>query len=533
LELIILIKAVRLLCLGLLFVLSFQVAVQAQNKMALVIGNSRYSQLPALANPANDAKLLGENLQALGFTVTSVTDQSQAQMKSAIAQFTQRVTVAGPDTIAMMYYAGHGVQIDGTNYLIPVDANVQTAGDVLLGAVSATDLLKTLELASAKVNVLVLDACRNNPFKSNTRSISRGLARVEAPPGSIVAYATAPGQVAADGESGNSPYAEALARNLVTPGLALEAVFRQVRIEVSQKTSNAQIPWEETSLTQEVVLQPAGIQAAIKPQPTPAQTTSTPELEAARAYMVAVGSNKIEDYMAFLQKHPVAKEAPLALRNIEMLADEKNWREAAAQNTLGAYKIYLNLHPQGTYIAEAQNQIARLTPVVAVQPQPLPKISPPIATPTVEQMYERLGYDVSGNDIQTLRGVGFSDCSDACANMAKCAAAAYRNDLQRCYLKSTATLVIKNEKVNMILRASLRKSVRTSEIEMLPQIDLPGGDMFPNSSKVDSAQKCLRLCEKTNGCNGFSYVTSNKACWLKASFVEATDSPAVVSGMKR
>jgi PAN domain len=148
-------------------------------------------------------------------------------------------------------------------------------------------------------------------------------------------------------------------------------------------------------------------------------------------------------------------------------------------------------------------------------------------------MYERLGYDVSGNDIQTLRGVGFSDCSNACASMPKCVAAAYRGDLQRCYLKSTATLMIKNEKVNMTMRASLRKSVRTSEIEMLPQIDLPGGDMFPNSTKVDSAQKCLRLCEKTNGCNGFSYVTSNKACWLKASFVEATDSPAVVSGMKR
>jgi hypothetical protein len=525
----IVLQLARLLCLSFILSLCCILPVAAQNKLALVIGNSKYTQLPALANPANDATLLSENLKQLGFTVTALTDQTQAQMKSSIAQFTQAVTVSGSDTIALLYYAGHGVQIDGTNYLIPVDANVQTAGDVVLGAVSASDLLKTLELAQAKVNVLVLDACRDNPFKSNTRGVSRGLARVEAPAGSIVAYATAPGQVAADGDGNNSPYAEALAKNLAVPGLALESVFRQVRIEVSDKTSGAQVPWEETSLTQEVVLKATESQSAAPP-PTPTVTIA-PEQASASAYMVAVGSNKIEDYLSFLQKHPGAKEAPLALRNIEMLADEKNWREAVQQNTLGAYKIYMNLHPQGSYIAEAQNQIAALTTTVAVTPPP--KIIPKSNAPDVASMLERSGYDVSGKDIQTLRNVGFNECSNTCATTSACVAAAYREDLRRCYLKSTATLMIRNDKVRMAIRSDLRKSVRTSAIEMLPQVDFPGGDMFPNSTKVDTAQSCLRLCEKTNGCNGFSYVTSNKACWLKAGILNSQDSPAVVSGLRR
>ncbi len=522
-------KTVRLLYFWFAAVLATLVPAEAQNKLALLIGNSQYTQLPALANPANDAKLLSEHLQQLGFTVTSLTDQSQLQMKSSIAQFTQAVTVAGPDTIALLYYAGHGVQIDGTNYLIPVDANVQTAGDVVLGAVSASDLLKTLELASAKVNVLVLDACRDNPFKSNTRGVSRGLARVEAPAGSIVAYATAPGQVAADGDGNNSPYAEALAKNLATPGMALEAVFRQVRIEVSEKTTGAQVPWEETSLTQEVVLKPAG---TVQSQP-PIQTTlatATPEIEAARAYMVAVGSNRIEDYLSFLQKHPVAKEAPQALRNIEMLADEKNWREAAQQNTLGAYKIYLNLHPQGSYAAEAQNQIAKMG-AAKLNPPVQDAVEVTVPQPPVARMVERRGYDVSGNDILTLKNIDFLSCSNACENMQGCSAAAYRADLQRCYLKSTATLIMKNNKVDMTIRASQSDTTRVSRFEVLPQVDIPGNDLFPTSTKIDSAQNCLQLCEKTNGCNAFSYVTSNKACWLKSGAASSTNNPPVVSGV--
>ncbi len=507
----------------LLCLLSLALPVHAQTKLALVIGNSAYSNLPVLLNPANDAKLLSENLQKLGFTVSSLTDQSQSQMKSAIAQFTQKVTDAGTDTIALLYYAGHGVQIDGTNYLVPVDANVNTAGDVVLGAVSATDLLKTLELARAKVNVLVLDACRNNPFKSNTRGFSRGLARVEAPPGSIVAYATAPGQVAADGDGNNSPYAEALSRNLATPGLALESIFRQVRIEVSDKTEGAQVPWEETSLTQEVVLLKATEAAPEPAQPQP--TTQTPDIDSARAYMLAVGTNTIDAYHAFLKQHPQSKEGSQALRNIEMLADEKNWRDAIQQNTLGAYKIYLNLHPQGTYVAEAQNQISLLVPQ-AKPVEPTQTISSQNAG-----MTEAFGFDVFGTDLKPIRDVTFQACRDACAIIDGCAAISYRDDLKRCYPKTNVTLMVRNSKSAVAVKKQFEAGLRVSPFEFLPQSDVAGTDYA--ESKTEDAQSCLAQCEADKTCKAFAYATKNKTCYLKSSAQSVSVAPAVVSGIRQ
>jgi hypothetical protein len=510
------VRTVGLLCVWVLLVLNAVLPAQAQNKLALVIGNSNYAALPVLANPANDAKLLANGLRQLGFTVTELTDQTQAQMKGSIAQFTQAVTVAGPDTIAVLYYAGHGVQLDGTNYLIPIDANVQSAGDVVLGAVSASDLLKTLELAAAKVNVLVLDACRDNPFKAGTRSVSRGLARVDAPTGSIVAYATAPGQVAADGTGGNSPYAEALAKNLAMPGLPLEAVFRQVRIAVSETTSGAQVPWEETSLTQEVVLNAATATPVVDAQPV---VTATPDVDAAGAYMKAVGSNKIEEYLAFLQKFPVAKEAPQALRNIEMLADEKNWREATQQNTLGAYKIYLNLHPKGSYAVEAQNQIAAMSGAV----------TPP--TPQVDSMFDAQGYDVFGVDLKPVRDVTFQQCRQACDETESCVAITYRQDLRRCYPKSAATTMVRNAKSDAAIKSRVKDQLRVSPFDFFPQYDVNGQDY--SDVKVADAQSCLQVCENDQSCRAFAYATKNKTCYLKSSANGVLDAPAVVSGIRQ
>jgi hypothetical protein len=506
----------------------------AQNKIALVIGNSNYSSLPVLANPANDAKLLGDNLTKLGFTVTAATDQSQSQMKSAIANFTQSVSVAGADTIALVYYAGHGVQIEGTNYLVPVDANVNTAGDVVLGAVSASDLLKALELANAKVNVLVLDACRNNPFKSNTRGFSRGLARVDAPQGSIVAYSTAPGQVAADGEGNNSPYAEALIRNLTTPGLALESVFRQVRIEVSERTTGAQVPWEETSLTQEVVLSPAIVKVVEQAQPTPPQSPSVnlPEFDSARAYLVAVGTNTIDDYLNFLKLFPTAKETPQAMRNIEMLADEKNWREATKQNTLGAYKIYMNLHPQGSYVTEAQNQIVSLTPAPTPPATP-PKrvfIQPQIIPQAPETMIESQGFDLFGTDLKPVRNVTFRQCRDLCAGDQSCVAVTYRSDLERCFPKSKVKIMVHNSKSDAAVKQSARARLRLSDFDFFPQYDVHGLDYA--DTKTNDAQSCLAVCEKDSNCKSFAFATKNKTCYLKSTALGVTDAPAVVSGIR-
>jgi uncharacterized caspase-like protein len=510
--------AAVLRCLGVLACLLAALPALAQNKIALVIGNAAYSSLPVLANPANDAILITDNLKTVGFTVTSLTDQSQAQMKSAIAAFSAQVEQAGSDTIAVFYYAGHGVQIDGTNYLVPVDASVKSASDVVLGSVSASDLLKTLELARAKVNVLVLDACRDNPFKGTTRGFARGLARVEAPAGSLVAYATAPGQVAQDGQTTNSPYATALAKYIATPGLALEEVFRKVRIDVSEDTQGAQVPWEETSLTQEIILSGAKAGPAVDDAP-PVQNGNS-EVDATRAYLVAVGQNSIEAYDKFLQQFPNAKETTQAMRNLELLNDEANWIKATTQNTVGAYRIYLNLHPDGGYVVEAKARLAALQSASA----------PPPPAASAETMIEAAGFDLFGTDSETLRNVTFESCSAACKASSTCAAVTYRADLQRCYMKSGVSLLVRNDTTAIAIKSTLQDKVRTVEFQMRPQTDLPGFDFA--DEKQDNAQACLLRCEAQSDCKAFAYVTSNRTCWLKNGFGQAVAAPPVVSGFR-
>lgn len=500
----------------------------ADSKLALVIGNANYANMPKLVNPANDAKLIASNLELVGFKVSLATDQTQAQMKSLIARFADDTAKSGSGVISIVYYAGHGVQIDGTNYLMPIDASASSATDVVIGAVSASDLLKTLELGRAKVNVVVLDACRDNPFKNATRGLSRGLARVDAPAGSIIAYSTAPGQVAQDGITANSPYAEALAKHIATPGLVLEEVFRKVRIDVSLQTDGAQVPWEETSLTQEVILANKSAVTVEVVAPQVVVPTTDPAVEANRAFLLAVATNSIESYDEFMRRHPGAKELQQATRNLTMLSDEKHWREATAQDTLGGYKIYLNLHADGSYAAEAQNKVAVLTARPVLPPV---QLSPP-PVQSFDRMVESQGFDVFGHDIGSVKGLDFSGCSAACAANSNCAAAAYRSDLRRCYLKSTATLVVLNGKVNIAMKTDIRDRVRTSDFEVLPQSDIPGGDLFPSSAKAKSAQGCLEMCENTSGCNAFSFVTSNKACWLKSGVSGLVGNPPVVSGRR-
>ncbi len=328
------------------------------------------------------------------------------------------------------------------------------------------------------------------------------------------------------------PYAEALSRNIATPGLALEEVFRKVRIDVSQKTDGGQVPWEETSLTQEVILAEAAVTAEPVGVVAPKTTTLDPALEASRAFLLAVAANSIEAYDAFLQKYPTAKETPQAMQNLTMLSDEKHWRDAVAQNTLGAYKIYLNLNPQGSYAAEAKDKIATLQLKPKKPAESAAIATPPAQQPALERMVQSIGFDVFGSDINSIKNLSFAACSEVCAGDPNCAAASYRSDLQRCYLKSSATLVVLNGKADMAIKAKVRNSVRISDFELLPQTDVPGGDLFPNSVKTKSAQGCLEVCETTTGCNAFSFVTSNNACWLKSGAGSVLDNPPVVSGRR-
>jgi len=233
------------------------VAQATEPRIALVIGNSQYIS-GALTNPGNDAKLVGDSLSKLGFDVVLRREADQATMKRAIEDFGARLNKAGPNAVGLFYYAGHGVQLNGRNYLIPITAHIEREGDMEIEAVSADWVLEQMQYAQNHVNIVILDACRNNPFKRSMRSLDRGLAQMSAPKGTLIEYSTAPGEVAADGDGGNSPYSAALAAAMLKSQDQVEQVFKQVRATVADTTDGQQTPWESTNLTGNFYFSKAG-----------------------------------------------------------------------------------------------------------------------------------------------------------------------------------------------------------------------------------------------------------------------------------
>ena len=307
----------RLVLLAVLAALTFVAPALAEMRVALIIGNSKYGgELPKLANPANDAELMATTLKKLGFQVNMVRDADLNQMKRAISDFGTSLTNAGPTAVGLFYYAGHGIQVGGNNYLIPLKANIQKAADADLEAVDANLILKQMEFAGNALNIIILDACRNNPLSRGMRSADQGLARMDAPMGSFIAYSTAPGATAADGSGKNSPYTLALSKAMQKPGIPIEEAFRDARVEVIAATEKEQIPWESSSLTGAFSFNPGARSAEPKvsaemasaapqapapaptPTPAPAPAARTPEPAAPTTGAAAKGCTNCPEMVA-------------------------------------------------------------------------------------------------------------------------------------------------------------------------------------------------------------------------------------------
>ncbi len=211
-------------------------------KVALVVGNANYTKNAKLKNPINDANSIDSALTAINFKVIRVTDADYNAMRKALSQFGKEAKDAD---VAFFYYAGHGLQVDGENYLIPLGADIETKEQVALECVSTKLILKTLEMTAShsRLNVMVLDACRNNPFESWSRSSGSGLSAVTPPNGTLVAYATSPGKTAADGSAGHGLYTGELIKQLVEKQ-RIEDVFINTRVQVEYKSHGQQSPWE-------------------------------------------------------------------------------------------------------------------------------------------------------------------------------------------------------------------------------------------------------------------------------------------------
>lgn len=294
-------------------------APSAAQRVALVIGNGSYAGSP-LRNPVRDAHDVAEALRSTGFRVTLRENVGLRAMADAVRAFGDSLR---GDDVALFYFAGHGVQVRDRNYLIPVDADIQREDEIPYASLDVNQILDKMERARSRVNIVILDACRNNPFARSFRGLSQGLAQMEAPVGTLIAYATAPGKVALDGERNrNGIYTAHLLSNLRTPGLAVELMFKRVREGVTRATNGAQTPWESSSLRGEFAF--VGSTAAANPVAPAARTGRNEAFEAELAFWESLkASTSAADYEAYLQQYPEGHFAPLARARIANLRGDR------------------------------------------------------------------------------------------------------------------------------------------------------------------------------------------------------------------
>ena len=280
-------------------------------RVALVIGNAAYAMGP-LTNPTKDAAAMSGLLRNIGFQVVEARDAGRTQMQAAIQQ--ARGLLQGQDGVGLLYYAGHGLQLDWRNYMLPVDVKLASASDVPVQGVDVQAVLDAFKSAGNRMNILVLDACRDNPFPQ--ASTAKGLAPLDAPPGTFFAYATAPGNVAEDGSAadGNGLYTKYLLQELQQPQARIEDVFKRVRLQVRRASQGRQIPWESTSLEDDFVF-------ATGQKVTAPVTSRDADFDAEKADWDRIKeSTRAEDFYAFLQRHPNGRISEVAQFRLDQLS---------------------------------------------------------------------------------------------------------------------------------------------------------------------------------------------------------------------
>jgi hypothetical protein len=360
-------------------------SASAESRLALVIGQSAYRSVPALPNPANDARAVTQMLTDSGFEVSTAADLSQGQMREAVSDFAGKVAAKGADTVALVFYAGHGLQIDGENFLVPVDIDPKREADIPIQAVRLNDILNTLTSVPSKMRILMLDACRNNPFP-DLKTAGGGLAIVDAKigaPGTFLSFSTSPGAVAEDGSGSNSPYTNALLAAGKEQNIPIEETFKRVRLAVNKVTEGRQTPWDSSSLTEDFRFSGASV-AGPKPAAAPKKSVAewTRDLkgkpvEAANEVIVADGTD--EAYEAFAGLFPQTTLGRLArdwlVRHRRMVA----WNDAVIINTASGYRSFLEKFPDSDLSATARKLELRLrnrpelTPAVAAANAALPQ----------------------------------------------------------------------------------------------------------------------------------------------------------------
>lgn len=334
-------------------------------RLALVIGNASYTRLGALGNPGRDAQLMAEKLRQLGFEVTAVTDRDLKSMTSDVEEFSRKVRERGSQTVSVLYYAGHGIENDSVNYIVPVNADIKKRADIAPQSLSVKRIADRLSAAGNQLNILIIDACRDNPFPQGVAPADTvGLVPMGAVYGVFIASSTGSGKAASDGDDGHSPYTRALAEAITAPGEKLEDVFKSVRRHVRLTTREQQIPWESTSLELDFYFVP----------PVPPPSPSAQLLAAAKE------TGNVALYDLLIERFPASSEAAEArsiaakLRLASAAGETATASSAAAlvlararqAQTPAAYDLVASLFPDTPEADEARKAAIRLREITVL-----------------------------------------------------------------------------------------------------------------------------------------------------------------------
>jgi hypothetical protein len=314
-------------------------------RIALVIGNANYKVGP-LHNPVNDAVDMGKALKGVGFKVTLLTNRSATEMVIAIRNFGD--DLSRTKGIGLFYFSGHGMQVKGKNYLIPIGANIRNEDEIKFNAIDVGLIMEKMESAGNIMNMVFLDACRDNPFSRQYKSTYRGLAPMVAPIGSLIAYATAPGSVASDGRERNGIFTKYLLKHIRKPGVEIGKMLRNVRKDVLRETNNKQVPWDLVSLTREFYF--------ISEIPEPPYYDKL-------TWMKIKNSVVIQDFIDYLESFPhggFVTKARIKIRQLESGYDKLTWMKIKNSVVIQDFIDYLESFPHGRFVTEARIKIRQL-----------------------------------------------------------------------------------------------------------------------------------------------------------------------------
>src|SRR5262252_9360046 len=345
-------------------------AAQSEKRVALVIGNSAYPK-GALPTTANDAGLIAQTLQAAGFDVVGARDLDGDTMRHALHDFMQKVSDSGPDTVAMIYLSGYGLQFSGENFFLPVDAKIVRDTDLPVEALRVSDYIHQLGTLPLRAGIFVLDGAHAPPFNPSGQPLAGGLALVEPDPNILVAFNAAPGTIGPNEPGPYGAYAQALAEMIRQGGLSLPELFNRVRLRVNEITKGGEVPWNAQHILTDFVFFERGPDA---PQPAPPaqvaemETRPIRDFEARDAYIAALDRDTLQAYEEFLDAFP---DDPLAKRVRAIIAARREaitWRHSCHADTPNAYWSYLQRYPNGPHAWDARRRLAALAS--ALEPPP-------------------------------------------------------------------------------------------------------------------------------------------------------------------